>query len=236
MKKIQVIAFLLIILGGTEKLFSQSFSFVPIDTLKYEAPEGYIGMSGNVINNTSDTVLIDVVRVKNATSTAGGTDWTTYFCIDQCFPPTVDSVRYGLPPGNTYLIVDMETSITPDSQTVYMKIKDVATPSTTVYQMFHGITQVGFGIHEYANLANVSVYPCPVVAGNTFSMDITNLKIPDKEISLLVYDIYGSRVAILPDLRSGHNTLTLDLAAGMYSYRLISGDTSINSGTISVIH
>lgn len=184
-------------------------------------------------NLTSGPLTIDVVRLQDVDA---GSGWSSSICLDLCYFPSVDSVQLTIPPNDsTPLYTIFYITDVPDSQTVYFKVKNVNTPTEVGYQRFHGVTIAGYiGIQEYANLAHVSIYPSPVVAGNVFNMNITNVKAKSKEYTLLVYNIYGGIVSTIYNMKEGNNALTLQLAPGVYSYNLVSGDTRINSGTFSI--
>jgi hypothetical protein len=239
MKKLYslVIAFLLIIIS--ERSFSQAFKLYAPDTIVYGPVIAFndISCDGDfIVNLTANSVLLDVIRVQDVD--IAGSGWASSFCLDQnCFAPMVDSVQFTLLPNDSSLLIPhFSTSATADSQTVYFKIKQVASPNLTVYQRFHGVTQTNFAVHEHsAYSANVNIYPAPIVSGSNFNMNITNVKSKSKEIGLVVYNIYGSVVKTIADVKEGNNSLSLDLASGMYSYSLISGGSTIHSGKISVI-
>ena len=223
------------LLGKSDKSFSQSaFQFLINDTIVYCAPKalGDTSCEGNyIVNKTSNSLTIDVVRVTNV----GGT-WTSAFCLDICYADFIDSVRYTIPANDTVdFIPHFYFDITPDSQNVFMKIKSVSNPSDVSFQRFYCVTQLGFGIHEYTNLADVSIYPSPVVAGTSMNMNITNVKSNSKQMTLVVYNIYGDLVSEISNLKEGNNSIRLDLAAGMYSYSLITADQTVRNGKISVI-
>ena len=227
----------LLFIGGNS--FSQSYSMYAPDTVVYGPPiaGNDIACEGNsIVNHTANSIILDVIRVQDVD--IAGSGWYSSFCLDQnCFAPFMDSVRFTLMPNDSSLLIPhFNTSATPDSQTVYFKIKEVSAPNLTVYQRFHGVTQQGFGVNEeFVYSANVNVYPSPIISGNEFSMNITNVKSKTKHISLVIYNIYGSVIRTIEDIKEGNNTLSLDLSAGMYSYSLISGNARVHSGKITVI-
>lgn len=212
-----------------------TFTFKTPDTIVVAAPQalGDIECHDNyIINKTASPLTIDVVRVQNV----GGT-WTSAFCLDVCYADFVDSVQYTIPANDsTPFIPHFYIDATPDSQCIYMKVKKFDNPAEVAYNWFCGVTKVGAGIHESAaNLADVSIYPSPVVAGTSINMNITNVKSNSKQMTLVVYNIYGDLVSEINNLREGNNSLTLDLAVGMYSYSLITADQTLRNGKISVI-
>lgn len=240
MKKLYTLftcAFLLF-LGG--KGFSQaSFQLYVDDSIAYGDTMMFGDIEcygGEIRNKTSNAILLDVVRVQNVNLATG---WESYFCTnDQCYADFVDSVRFTLPGDSiTEFLPHFGTTATPDSQTVYFKIKNVNTPTDVAYQRYHGVTKIGYGsgLNEYAHLANVNIYPSPVKSGNTFNLNITNSKVQGDDFTLSLYSIYGSVVRIVTGLHGGNNSLNLDIPSGIYSYRLTSGSTMINSGNLAVL-
>ena len=239
MKKIYAIlgmSFLLI--QGGRSFAQTTFQLFAPDTVAYSDTVSWGDIElhdGNYLKNkTANDITFDVVRVQNV----GGT-WTSAFCLNVCFADFIDSVQYTLPANDSIAFIPhFYIDATPDSQSIYMKFKNVNVPTDVVYQRFYGITKIGYGagVHEAAtNLSNVSVYPSPVVAGNDFNMNVTNVKAQSTEFSLVVYNMYGSVVATVNNLKENNNTLNLNLATGIYTYSLLAGNTRINTGEFSVV-
>jgi hypothetical protein len=239
MKKFYALFIISFFIFQSERTFSQVFSLYAPDTVIYGAPiaGNDLACDGNsIVNHTANPVLLDVIRVQDVD--IAGSGWQSSFCLDlNCYAPFVDSVQFTLQPNDSSLLIPhFGVTATPDSQTVYFKIKQVAAPNLTVYQRFHGITQNGFGVHEQSTYsADVNIYPSPILAGNDFNLNVGNVKSKSKELSLVVYNIYGSAVKTILYVKEGNNIMSLDFAAGMYSYSLISGGARIHSGKITVI-
>ena len=212
--------------------FSQALTRTMPDTVVVGAVSADIEcLNGDTLYNTTPNNLdIDVVRTQDVTM---GT-WQTAFCLDVCYLPSKDSGRMTMNPmEHQGLVVHFYTDATPTSDYCIFKFKNVNTPSNMYYQKFYATSQLAFGIHEAsANTANVNIYPSPVVSGNVFTMQVSNAK-TGKEISIIVYDIYGNAVN-KTTVYNGINFMSLDLPAGIYSYSLISGGEKINSGKIAV--
>lgn len=237
MKNLSIVVFLACMVFEGTLSFSQSFEFYTPDTAVYgdTLAGGDLVIDGDyILNKTSNNLTIDVVRVQDVDIANSG--WSSAMCLDLCYFPTVDSVQYIIPPNDTVpFIPHFYITASPDSQTIYIKIKDANNPTDVLYQRFYGVTIEGYtGIHEYANLANVSVYPSPAVSGHALNMNITNAKIKNKEFTLVVYNIHGGIVSTIHGMKEGNNALNLNLASGMYSYNLVSGDVRINSGIFSI--
>lgn len=233
MKKLYILA---VVLAGLScgKSFSQTFTYTLDDTIGYAAPGAMISLENSIINSTLNIITIDAVRTVDVMPDCP--TWTTMFCLDVCYPPFVDSVRFDLPADSIQSFVfDFTTDATADSGTAIMKVKNVSTPSNTFYQKFYGITIDGFAVNESeVSPANVSFYPMPVASNETFVMNVTNVKYgTGKNISMLVFNMYGNLVA-KKKVIAGTNFMYLDLPAGFYSYSLITEDKVINTGKIAV--
>ena|SRR3990172_11664508 len=190
---------------------AQTFSFPPIDTIKYGAPTDLFDCTDTVINNSGTGYYIDVVRVVNDTAPF----WQTYFCVDQCYAWFVDSARfYILPNGKQHFILDFVTSSMADTTHVLMKFKNVSNPTNTIYQMFYGITYAGFSVNELSNSFNISVFPNP-------SNGIFTLQSAEEITSVEIYNVLGEKVW------SGSEQIEIDLSAqskGIYFVKVLSTD------------
>ena len=238
MKKLYTLFTICLSLFLNERTFSQTFSLYAPDTVVYGPANGSdLPCDGNsIVNHTANSIVMDVVRLQDVD--IAGTGWASSFCLDlNCFAPFVDSSRFTLLGNDSTLFIPhfIPTS-TPDSQTVYFKFKMVSSPNTTYYQSFHGVTQLNFGVNEAAAYrADVKIYPSPVTAGSDFNMNVSKVISKTENLSLVIYNMYGSEVRTIYNLAEGNNTLNLTLATGIYSYSLTAGDVRIHSGKMTVI-
>ncbi len=229
------LGFICLFLIQGERSSCQSLSLTFPDTLVYGEPVAGSNLScwvGNWVKNISGAPLtVDVIRVMDDTSTPG---WTSSFCFYFCQMPTIDSFRYTMPKNDSVnMAVHLIITANPDSGTVIMKIKNASDPSEFYIQRFHGVSEFGAGVNESGKSTQVSIYPSPVISGNALSMNLANIKSTD--ILFVLYDVYGSVIKTIGDLKEGNNNLSLNLAAGIYSYSLLSGNTRVNSGKFSVV-
>ncbi|MBI4929482.1 MAG: T9SS type A sorting domain-containing protein [Bacteroidetes bacterium] len=233
MKKLYSLAALFLVLPGGES-FSQTYSYSPLDTMKYGAIGVEIICSATLINNTANAINLQVTRDQDVMADAP--NWYSAFCMDQCYLPATDTVNYTFLPMDTVNFTfhfHPENEVAPDSAVAIMKWKNKAIPSNTFTQRFYGITQTGFGVNEMpAASANVSIYPMPVVSNELFTMSVSNVK-QAKTISLVVYNMLGSVVSA-SDVIAGINFMNLDLPAGIYSYSLVSDNAKLISGKLVV--
>lgn len=232
MKKLYTLSFTaLLLISG--KSFSQTFSFTKIDTAKYGVPLTELICASTMINSTANAISMRVTREQNVIPEAP--TWTSAFCMDACYLPTTDSVNYTFLPMDTVnFTFHFYTSSTADHATAIMKFKNVNNPSNTFWGTYFGSTDGSLsGINDlYTNSASVSIYPMPIVSGDVFTMNISNVR-PEKTISLVVYNMFGSVVST-SNVIAGINFMNFDLPAGIYFYSLISDNVRLNSGKIVI--
>ena len=210
---------------------AQTFTFVPADTIEYGNPGDVMSCSDSIKNNSSTGYYVDVIRVVNDTAP----NWQTSFCLDVCYPPTVDSARFYLLANSAQkFILDFYSDTIADTTTVLMKFKNVSTPSNVVYQKFYGITLQGLGVNTVSNQTSVKVFPSPVIAGNTFCFRISDKQNISEDFTLLLYDVFGKKSCVLKNLVNGDNNLSLNLSEGLYVYNLLDGQNCLKTGKIAV--
>jgi hypothetical protein len=184
-----------------------------------------------VTNISGDSLVIDIIRVEDDTATPG---WSSAFCFQACQAPFIDSLRATMAPSEVvnmaahFIITDI-----PDSGTILMKIKNVSNPADVIYQRFYGISQSSTGISEPVDFKkDVKVYPLPMQCGKDFSMFISTDKFHFNDISLSVYNIYGSKLTCINNLNSGLNTLNFNFPSGAYFFSITSKGKIIGSGKL----
>jgi hypothetical protein len=211
---------------------AQVLTFNCNDTVAIDVPGAGLYLSAKLVNSTSAGFNIDVIRVVNDTAP----NWTTAFCLDGCYPPTVDSVRFFLWADSLQtFVIDFYTDTIPDTSSVVMKFKNVSNPSNVFYQKFYGITDPFAGVHE-PDMKNTSVtiFPAPVLSGTPFTFRITDKYANSKSYSVLICDICGSRIQTISGLTNGDNYLSLNLTDGIYFYSLIQENKLLKTGKLAV--
>lgn len=73
----------------------------------------------------------------------------------------------------------------------------------------------------------------PIVSGDIFTMSIATTK-PANNLSIVVYNMFGSVVST-SSAATGINFMSFDLPAGIYTYNLLSDNTPVKSGKLSII-
>lgn len=216
--------------------WAQTFIATAPDSIAYGPVSGDIELHvGNKIYNTSSTTPldIDVVRVLNTVTP----NWSTAFCLDICYAPMTDSVRFTVAPGDSVdFIFHFYTGATPDSGMAIMKVKDVNAPSNVHYQSFKAISQLGFSVNEHnANNVNLNLFPMPVCASEALNFEVSSGLKNLSNLVLKVYDVTGKEVLQLAGINEGMNKLNLNLHSGNYSFGLFDENNRVSSGKISVL-
>lgn len=220
-------AFYFLIVWLVNNSGAQTFSFSPNDTLRYGNPSNVLACTDSIKNNSSTGYYVDVIRILNDTAP----NWQTSFCLDVCYPPSVDSARfYLLPNAAQSFILDFYSDTVPDTSTVLMKFKNVSNPANTVYQKFYAITLQGLGVNNLYRETGVTIFPSPVIANSPFDFKIS----AGNDFSLLIYDALGKQALRLENLMNGDNYLSLNLQPGIYVYNLISNQNLLKTGKIAV--
>lgn len=236
MNKIYALTIFSFFLFASEKSFSQTFSFVNHDTLKYGTAGTTIVVSaGNSIkNNTASALVLEIVRVQNVTGTPG---WASAFGVSNtCYNPTVDTVSLTLQANSSIgLTINVYSSSTPDTGSVVMKVKDVNNPTITASQRYHVSTMSDAVNETSANKVDVKIYPSPVLAGSPFSLNISSATNHPTDFSLDVYDVLGNVTAKFSALRSGNNSIAMNAPQGIYFFKLVSENQQVSSGKIIVV-
>lgn len=230
MKRVFLFCFFPVMLNSLSA--QNTFTFLAQDTLKYAAPGALITLKDSIINNSSTGYYVDVIRMENNLAP----NWSSYFCIDLCYLPSVDSARFYLLPNERQPFLfdfDSDTSV-PDSSTALMKFKNVSVPSNTFYQRFYGVTQAGLSVSSASNEVSVKIFPLPVVANSTFCFRISEKQNTSEDFTLILHDVCGKKSMWIKGLINGDNYLSLNLVHGIYVYSLLRGEIRIKTGKMAV--
>ena len=202
------------------------------DTVKSDSCGKDIAFDNDsIFNNSPNNLVIDVVRVQNVTTP----NWLSAFCLDVCYLPSKDSVRFTLLPNERQIFIfhfytDASTAA---SGTATMKFKNVSSPSNTLYQTFYGSTVCASGINETVyNSGTVSIYPNPFSTEAT--IQVSSIKYQASGLEFKLYDVFGRKVINFKPETATFKLDGSDLPAGIYSYNLVSGNEKIASGKIVV--
>ena len=191
-----------------------SFIMNPLTTTATGAPGTVIYGTADLINNSGNDVLIEVVK----TTEIYAPGWNSAFCMGICYSATVDSTAVPLVSGDTiHFSLDFFTSAIPDSARVRVGFRNRNYPNNSFSQWFYGYTYYT-GVHENQGATSFSVYPNP--AG-----DALNVGVVDGANLLTICDVTG-RTIMEVNIPEGQTAVQLSLdglASGMY-YVLQTGE------------
>ncbi len=186
-----------------------SFVFVPAVTDVYGAPGQTMYATGDLINNSTNDVLLAVVKIQE--NYAAG--WDASFCIGICYSTTIDSTTIRLNVGDTmHFSLDFFTSLTPDSGKVRVGFRNVDAPVNQYAQLFRGYT-TGVGVMENVNEVSFEVFPNPCSS----LLKIVNDN-NENETQFFIYDINGKLQKIIVQQNTQTEFLidVSELAQGFY--------------------
>ena len=217
-------------LAGSEAL-SQSFTFVPSDTVLSGALGSEIVFNATITNTSTTTLVLAFVRTANDLPAS----WASSMCLDVCYPPTIDSIvttsEFGsspLNPGETRpFSVHVYTSATNGAGIVRVVGRNTHNASDQRVLTFHassftdGVaapreTPLSFSLRQnYPNPWNPSTRIEYVVAKSA-------------HVSLTVYNLLGQEIASLVSSEQQPGTYAVDfsgrhLPSGLYFYKLTAG-------------
>lgn len=159
-----------------------SFVFVPAATNVYGAPGQTIYATGNLINNSTNDVLIAVVKIQENYAPA----WDAAFCMGICYATSVDSTTIRLAVGDTmHFSLDFFTSLIPDSSKVMVGFRNLDAPANQYSELFRGYT-TGVDVMENVNEVLFEVYPNP--CSSLLRIVIDN---NENDAEFFIYDING---------------------------------------------
>lgn len=220
--------FILFFTAWLQPVKGQSFSFVPDNATVYDAPGSEIIIHVPIINTSSDTIIIYVLRTQNDLPA----DWSSSFCFDGlCFAPFVDSAASDpISPGDTVdFSLDVYTDTIPGTATFRIVAKNIANPSDSIAVVLVASTDLssiknsGQVVKTFSLFQN---YPNPFNPTTTISFELINRSFT----TLKIFDILGRDVAsiINKELESGYHEYNFSatdfkLHSGVYYYQLTAG-------------
>lgn len=221
-----------LLLGGllSSAVFSQTFSILANDTIKYAPPTGIqFGCYDSIVNHSSIGFFVNVVRIQNDTAP----NWQTGMCLDVCYPPFTDSASvYLFPYSSQVFILDFFPDTIPDSSSALIKFVNASNPSNVIYQRYYGITKIGAGIEKYPQKVNVNIFPSPVTSGVVFCFRIFGMT--ESYFSVIIYDLMGKNIMRVNNLVHGDNYFSVNFPEGIYIYTVLRGNEIVKTGKLSV--
>ncbi len=211
--------------GSYNGLFGFSLSG---DSAVYGIPGTTIYAYGDFVNTTTDTAVIRAVREEENLPEG----WASSICIDVCYPPTVDTAVFYLPPGDTQsYVMYFYTDSIPGSGNIKMRFENVFNQQNTFVQRFYGTTSFtgvnNYGVQLTQRFELYQNYPNPFNPSTEirFNLPVTQF------VTVKLYDMLGREVAILlnEQRNAGENSIEFSsngLPSGVYFYRVTAGKYS----------
>ncbi len=184
-----------------------SFSMIS-DTLVYGEPNSALYVVGQLQNNSTSTIKIEVRRLINNMPP----EWSSSMCLDVCYPTTVDSTQISLKPNQKMdLIVDYFTGPTPAEGSVRIGMRNVDDTRNKFTMRTKAVTQVT-GTSDQELHPTIKMYPNPVSSFLTIETDSY------KKYELLSLN---GNCLLKGDLEPISQVELLHTAAGIYLLKLI---------------
>lgn len=213
-------------------LYAQEFTFqLTSDSLITGVPGQELIIYATITNNNSSSITVDLIRTENNLATG----WTSSLCIDVCFPPTTDSVRFNLAANQSEAFTfHFYTSTTKDSSHAKVVFKNVYNASNMHQQNLYGKTDsIYLSTNNLQSKGNkISLYPSPVILNKPVFFHISEKAYPaSTAYEMIIYDVLGNEVKRIVDLNRGYNNFILNnLKTGLYFYHLLQNKKVIKSG------
>jgi hypothetical protein len=200
---------------------SGSFILNPLVTAPWGPPGQIIYASADIINNSADDALIEVMKMTEIYA-AG---WNSSFCMGICYLTTVDSTAILLAPGDTmHFTLDFFTSPTPDSSRVRVGFRNVNNQSNAFSQWFYGYTSP-VGIVEENSKPTFTVVPNPCT-----DQIVLQQSTASDNATYVIRDLQGRTCKTISMQENTSGTIDVsDLPAGVYIIALESDGRPICS-------
>ena len=209
--------------GGQGSNGNFNFTLLSNDTIT-GTPGSTITFSGDLINNSSADVIVDIYRLQN-NMPAG---WASSLCADVCYPTTTDTASILIPAGmvqHFYFYVYTDNSL--DTARARVGFRNRNNPTNQFARNLFGITESLTSEPELVSLLEVKVFPNP--ASDKLIVDFTESY--KSASQLVIVDLSGRVVGEyeLPELRN-QEQISIDLSgfdAGTYFLKVadISGQS-----------
>jgi len=195
---------LIILLIFPFALFSQSFTWQADTTSKNGPPGNPILFHTYLINNTTDSLELRVIRTVNQLP-AG---WTSSFCVGGitgiCYAPFFDTVPDPVvvnASNQLELAIDFQTSFSPDQGDITVKVEEWNNPSVFFTESFSGSTNPtsisGSALPITGQYQLYTNYPNPFNPSTRIPFEIGGVS--SQRTIVFIYNVMGQRVRKLID-------------------------------------
>lgn len=142
-------------------------------------------------------------------------NWTQCFCYLECQPPSLDSLKFNLAPGEiAYIGLGFNTDTIPGTGYSRLTVEAVGTSQKDTLN-FSASTYLYVGMEENSLTNSFKLFPNPTVSEIIFSA------LSNEEHSLSVLDASGKEISSFHELRGKEYRLNFEkYAAGQYYIRV----------------
>jgi hypothetical protein len=215
----------------------QSFSVSSETATVTGKPNDYLSGYISVTNNTNQNLSLRVAITSKQNLPA---DWQTQICFFlNCFPPAVETVEGVLQPNETDVLdLTFITGPTPANATVQVTVTNVNNPSDFKVLTYTALLTNTSGTPGATSFALAQNYPNPFSISKS-SMTSISYSLPNAgQTAIKVYNLLGKEIRTLVNEHrpAGRSTVMWDgrdsngriVSAGVYMYKLISGNQSFS--------
>jgi len=207
-----------------------SFELVVTDSNAYGNPGQTLYAYAQLENNSSEDVIIDMIREVESLPVG----WTTSMCVDVCYPETTDSATLLLAAGTSKLYtMYFYTDATPGSGSAKIKFRNQANSSNTYTQWFWGYTDGTTSVEPFDSGSNIKVYPNPASVNLTVAMGDNELR-DHERYDMQIIQSEGKLIMHTQLNPFSTQVNVRDLAPGIYTYTINHGQTRLKVGTLII--
>jgi hypothetical protein len=185
-------------------LFSQSFTWQADTTSKSGTPGNPILFHTYLINNTTDSLELRVIRTVNQLPSG----WTSSFCVGGitgiCYAPFFDTVPDPVvvnASSQLELAIDFQTSASPDQGDITVRVEEWNNPSVFLTESFDGSTNPtgisGSDLPVTGQYRLYTNYPNPFNPLTHIPFEIGGVS--TQRTIVFIYNVMGQRVRKLMD-------------------------------------
>ena len=164
--------------GGQGATGNFNFVLLSNDTIT-GAPGSTITFSGDLFNNSSADVIVDIYRLQNNLPFG----WASSLCADVCYPTTTDTASILIPAGMVqHFYFYMYTDNTLDTARARVGFRNSNNPSNQYARNLIGITESLSSVADPVTEGTIKVYPNP--AKSLINVETTGLSEPLQQLTL----------------------------------------------------
>ncbi|PCJ87023.1 MAG: hypothetical protein COA57_05460 [Flavobacteriales bacterium] len=196
------------------------------------APNTTVYAYGELVNNNSKDVLIEIQRLQENIPS----DWSTSMCTDVCLGTYIDSTTVLLGGGQTQsFTMYFYTQATPDSGGVKIGFRNATDQSNAFTQWFYGVTDSALvsTYDIYSKNITHSIYPNPFSEKATIELYDFQINI-GANYELRIYDLFGRKVRESKIINRKSEIKRGSLHSGIYLYELKNEEGKISTGKLLI--